>query len=853
MADYTLTAKLMADAKGFIAGFEKAQGKIASFSNRFDKIGGKLSGIGDKLTKSITLPAVGAATALGGIALVKGWSRLTGIDTAQAKLMGLGHDAKNVELIMTSALDAVRGTSYGMDEAATTAASAVAAGIKPGKELTRYLSLTGDAAAIAGANLAEMGPVFNKIQTSNKAYNDSLGQLSDRGLPIYQWLAKEAGVAEEAVFKMASDGEVSSKMFLKAIENNIGGAAKIMGENSFTAALSNIWASVSRIGANFLDAGGEAGGFFSTVKPLLTDFTNSLGKVEGKAAELGSKFGEAFNSFLDKAKELKAKFDELSAPVQNLILKGGAIGAAIAIGIGPAIAIAGTLATGIGAIVSAFGAVLTPVGLVIAAIVGIGVAFAAAMVKSESFREKVFGVFEKIKSLWESFPQIWQSAQEKIGQIFDNFAPVFETFKNSFMNLKDSIFPIWESLKDLWNSLIPIISLVGATVGAILVTGYGIAISVFNGVVSALGPLINAVLNLVDIIVNVVNVIVALLTGDFAGAWDYIKQIGSSTADFFKNLFTGLVNFVMSFVDSIVGFFHGLYMTLVGNSIIPDMVREIIDWFRNMVTLAVNVIKPIVAFFKTTVASIKAAVGTIVSFFADTFTKAYQTSTRIFSGIVSFVGSSISKIRAVINTLSSAVSAVFSKVYSIASSAMNRVKGIFVKVFSAIKSSWSGLTGMVSNIFSGISSNMQRLVNQVKGFVNGVIGGINSAIGLINKIPGVSISPIPQLARGTDDWGGGFARMNEGGRGELVKLPDGTQVIPHDVSMRYAREAGQANAGRAILFEQPFSENGEPPTPAEINVYVGSKKVATEIVDDITKLQKRSANRQRRNPKVMSI
>src|SRR5690606_30348261 len=98
----------------------------------------------------------------------------------------------------------------------------------------------------------------------------------------------------------------------KAIEKNIGGAAKVMGESSFTAAISNIGASFSRIGANFLDAGGKGGGFFSTLKPLLTDFNNSLGAVEEKAAQLGVKFGEAFNTVIDKANELKAMFDGLS-------------------------------------------------------------------------------------------------------------------------------------------------------------------------------------------------------------------------------------------------------------------------------------------------------------------------------------------------------------------------------------------------------------------------------------------------------------------------------------------------------------------------------------------------------------
>ncbi len=126
---------------------------------------------------------------------------------------------------------------------------------------------------------------------------------------------------------------------------------------------------------------------------------------------------------------------------------------------------------------------------------------------------------------------------------------------------------------------------------------------------------------------------------------------------------------------------------------------------------------------------------------------------------------------------------------------MNNVSRLITGVFENIRGAWKGLTTFVDGIFNGISSNVQVLVNQVKGFVNDVIGGVNAAVSLINKIPGVSISAIPMLYRGTNDWQGGFARMNEGGRGELVNLPNGAQVIPHDVSMKYAREAGRASSG----------------------------------------------------------
>ena len=69
--------------------------------------------------------------------------------------------------------------------------------------------------------------------------------------------------------------------------------------------------------------------------------------------------------------------------------------------------------------------------------------------------------------------------------------------------------------------------------------------------------------------------------------------------------------------------------------------------------------------------------------------------------------------------------------------------------------------------------------------------------GLGGKKLGFNIGKIPYLAQGTDNFQGGFAVINERG-GELVSLPDGTQVIPHDISFQYAREAARANSVNSI-------------------------------------------------------
>lgn len=321
------------DVTGIRKGLEKIKGMS---SDELSGAGSVFEQTGGKLTKYITKPALGAAAALSGLSLVKGFNRLKNIDTAKAQLEGLGHSAKEVEAIMDSAMQAVKGTAYGFDEAATAAASAVAAGIKPGKELTRYLGLVGDAAAQSKLSFTDMGSIFNKVMASGKISMEEVNQLADQGIPIYKMLSEQLGVTQADVREMVSAGKVDSETFLAAIETNIGGAAKIMGEKSFTGALANIGASLSRIGANFLDAGGKGGGFFSQLKPLMADLMDTLAGLEDKAAVWGEKFGKAFSTVV---KVVSA----IPAPIL-------AIGTAMAVSAGPALQLAGKILRTVGAI-----------------------------------------------------------------------------------------------------------------------------------------------------------------------------------------------------------------------------------------------------------------------------------------------------------------------------------------------------------------------------------------------------------------------------------------------------------------------------------------------------------------------
>ena len=289
------TGGMKGDVRKALTGIEADAGKTGQ------SMGQKLSsGMGTVLKKTAVGVGVagGAALAAG---LTKGIGRLTGIENAEASLRGLGHSASNVEGIMDNALASVKGTSYGLEEAATIAASAVAAGIKPGQELERTLKLTGDAAAIAGTDLQSMGSIINKVATADMMQMDVANQLMDAGIPILQLVGQEMGVTAEEARKMASAGEVSFEIFQNALETGLGGAALELG-NTTQGAFRNMGAAAGRLGATlagpFYD---QAAGAFGGITDLLDDLNDSAGPaMESVAAwlqEAGTSAAEAFAQF----------------------------------------------------------------------------------------------------------------------------------------------------------------------------------------------------------------------------------------------------------------------------------------------------------------------------------------------------------------------------------------------------------------------------------------------------------------------------------------------------------------------------------------------------------------------------
>ena len=119
------------------------------------------------------------------------------------------------------------------------------------------------------------------------------------------------------------------------------------------------------------------------------------------------------------------------------------------------------------------------------------------------------------------------------------------------------------------------------------------------------------------------------------------------------------------------------------------------------------------------------------------------------------------------------------------------------------KQAFEGLKNIFSGAFQALAGLCKAPMNAVISIINGAIAGINSmGITIPDWVPGlggkdfhVNIPTIPMLYSGTNDWKGGPAMIHDRGA-EIVDLPSGTRVYPHDKSLRKAYQDGAASKGR---------------------------------------------------------
>lgn len=458
------------------------------------------------------------------------------------------------------------------------------------------------------------------------------------------------------------------------------------------------------------------------------------------------------------------------------------------------------------------------------------------------------GFMQTIHNIIPVFQNIFSTISSVIGIAIDAFSGFFAGLKNGFSGGLDSaggfqkgfmtilglISPPLKLLLMIFQNFGPQIQTLVSIIGSSLVPIFSTLGTVVGGIASAILPAIqSAIANLMPVIVQIVNTVLQVITtvlpilvslfnqlapflvqiaeiiGQLAAAIaPMIAQLVGSLLPVITNIITvvanivtslmpaaiAIINVIMSVIQTLVPIITNILSVVISViSGIISAISPVVSFIGTAIAAVMGVISPIIAFIADIIATIVQVVGTVIGSVTGVFSTVFSVVSGTWSTICDFTSNAFNTIGSIISALTGVVGKVFNGIYSVVSSVMGNVREFIAGVFNGIQTAWNGLTSFVSGIFDGVSSAVSDLVSTVKGFVNDVIGGINWALDVINMIPGVSIGYIPYLLHGTDDWSGGFARMNEGGRGELTYLPDGSKVIPHDVSMKYAKESAREN------------------------------------------------------------
>lgn len=294
--------------------------------------------------------------------------------------------------------------------------------------------------------------------------------------------------------------------------------------------------------------------------------------------------------------------------------------------------------------------------------------------------------------------------------------------------------------------------------GALSAFGTGPLIAIFAGIALAIGAVVLAITDL----------------------WNNSETFRTAITEIWTSISTMLANVWNSLILPIFDTVKAIILSIINESIIP-LYNSFKQAFEDIAVALADFMTKLEPF----VSGLSEFFGVVIPPILELLSASFKTAFAIISNVMSVAFQTISGI--VTNLL---------KTFG---GLIDFITGVFSGNW---QKAWQGIVDMLGGIFGGIGSIMKGAVNGVIGVINGAISGINSLIGTVNKIPGVnigSIGAIPYLARGTSDWQGGFARMNEGGRGELAYLPNGTVVVPHDVSMKYAKESARAQTGAVAI------------------------------------------------------
>lgn len=610
-----------------------------------------------------------------------------------------------------------------------------------------------DIAASTPFEMPELAETTQLLMNYGFTADDALDKMQMLG-DISQGSAEKMNRIATAYGQMSSAGKVSLedvKQMIEAGFNPLQEISESTGESmeSLYDRISAGTISVDAITASMQRSTSEGGRYFQSMEKQSLTFSGQMSTLKDNVQGL---LGNVTSGIFEKlAQDVLPKINEVLTTVNTAFEEGGFQGVLDAIGeMSPAL-------DGVITKIQSFSTFLQNLGISPAAFAGIVAAIGPAITVVGTLVRGIGGISTAISGI--------STAVSGLGGIKGIFTaltgPVGLTV-TAIMGLVAAFSYLMATNDGFRESVMTTISTIMSSLQPILQTLMGLLMEIGGIIFETIGSVLQQLAPVLAQIITFIGELVAMLA-------PLINQLISSLAPVITQIVQVVSNIIQSLMPPLISIIQAIMSAV--QALMPP-IQKIITVVVNVISKVMEVISPIISF-------IGEVIGKIV---------------EIISPIIEVVVGIVSKIVEFISPLIDVFATIFGAIFDVVGAVFGAIWDVISGVFSGIESAWNGLTGFVGGIVDGIGSAFNALVDGVKSVINGVIWAINGAIWVINLIPGVNIGEIPYLAHGTDNWQGGFAYMNEGGRGELTYLPNGSQVIPHDISVQYAKEAARANA-----------------------------------------------------------
>ena len=232
-----------------------------------------------------------------------GIARAMNLENAHFQLQGLLKDEKAVTAVMQNVNDAVDGTAYSLDAAASVASQLAASGKKAGDDMFHSLRAVAGVAAMTNSSYEDIGRIFTQVAGQGRLMGDQLLQLSGRGMNAAATLAEHLGKSEAEIRDMVSKGKIDFQTFADAMDSAFGEHAKKANE-TLKGAFANMKSALGRIGAEFVAPlivqNGPLVKLLNTLRERINDIKANIGPLANLFVNAVTKMANGLTNFLSK-------------------------------------------------------------------------------------------------------------------------------------------------------------------------------------------------------------------------------------------------------------------------------------------------------------------------------------------------------------------------------------------------------------------------------------------------------------------------------------------------------------------------------------------------------------------------